>query len=287
MRSNCAALSALVGERARSGWEELPAKLARHIAQSRDAGLHWTNTQENLFCTRALIDYVRASEATPVDLQVRATLDGAPIGGGQVRAQSPAELRHPLEAGGAHALQVDASGQGRAYQSTVLRYAESADAPPVSAGLGLSRRYAVQRDGRWHSLDPRQGPLRLRRGELLKIELELEVPAWMTYVVVDDPVPGGIEPLNPDLATTAGVDLEALAADSAHPWPFYHRELRFDAVRHYAEEVPQGRHRLVWVGQAVAVGSFTIDRPHAEQMYDPDVYANGSAAQLIVEDAPP
>lgn len=285
LRSNCAALSALTAERTRAGWEELPAKLARHIEQARGARTHWANTQENLFCTRALVDYTQAFESEPVQLDLRAQIDGKSIGEAQVRAGAAATLHHELPAGGEHALQVMASGQGRAWQSTVLRYAEPADAPPVSAGLGLSRRYAVRRDGRWQPLE--EQPLRLTRGELLKVELELEVPAWMTYVVVDDPVAGGIEPLNPDLATTAGVDLDALGADGAYPWPFYHRELRFDAVRHYAEEVSQGRHRLVWVGQAVAAGEFAIDRPHAEQMYDPDVYANGAAARLIIEDAGP
>jgi alpha-2-macroglobulin len=284
LRSNCAALSALVDERSRAGWQELPVKLARHIAQARGARTHWSNTQENLFCTRALIDYARAVESEPVQLDVRAALDGQPLGALQVSGTATPELRKPLAAGGEHLVRTEASGQGRAYQSTVLRYAEPPDAQPVSAGLGLARRYFVQREGRWQSLEP---PLQLVRGELLKVELELDVPAWMTFVVVDDPVPGGIEPLNPDLATTAGVDLEALGADSAHPWPFYHRELRFDAVRHYAEDVAQGRHRLVWVGQAVATGTFAIDRPHAEQMYDPDVYANGAAAQLVVEDAAP
>jgi uncharacterized protein YfaS (alpha-2-macroglobulin family) len=285
LRSNCAALSALSGEAARDGWQELPVKLARHINQARGASTHWANTQENLFCVRALVDYAQVYEREPAQLRIDARVDGVALGEVAVQPGVGASLQRALEAGSEHRLQVTATGQGRAYQSTVLRYAEPVDAPPTSAGLGLSRRYAVQREGRWQPLD--SSTLRLKRGELLKVELELDVPAWMTYVVVDDPVPGGIEPLNPDLATTAGVDLEVLGADASYPWPFYHRELRFDAVRHYADEVSQGRHRLVWIGQAVASGEFAIDRPHAEQMYDPDVYANGAAARLIVEDAGP
>jgi alpha-2-macroglobulin len=283
LRSNCAALSALVDERTRDGWQELPVKLARHIAQARGARTHWSNTQENLFCTRALIDYARAFESEPVELEVRAMLDDQALGVVSVVGDAAPELRQALAAGSEHVVRTEASGQGRAYQSTVLRYAEAPDAPPLGAGLAISRQFFVQREGRWQAL---QAPLSMRRGELIKVELELEVPASMNFVVVDDPVPGGIEPLNPDLATTAGIDVEALAAGSAWPWPFYHRELRFDAVRHYAEQVPQGRHRLVWVGQAVASGTFAIDRPHAEQMYDPDVFANGTSVRLVVEDAP-
>lgn len=284
LRSNCAALTGLVGERAVPGIAELPLKLVRHVTAAQGTRTHWANTQENLFCTRALIDYAKAFESEPVNLQINATLDDAALGAVTVTPESTPVLQRELAAGGEHAVDVTAQGQGRAYLSTRLRYREPDNAPAVSAGLTVKRSYAVLRDGQWQALET---PLRLRRGELLKSELNVDIPAWMTYVVVDDPVPGGIEPLNPDLATTAGIDLDALGAGGAYPWPFYHRELRFEAVRHYADYVPQGGYRLVWVGQAVAVGEFSVERVHAEQMYDPDVFANGTGARLIVEEASP
>lgn len=289
MRSNCAALSALIGERARPDLAELPLKLARHIVQARGPRTHWTNTQETLFCTRALIDYGAAFENQPVQLQAAATLDEEALGTVDITPASAPTLSRGVERSDApQRVAVTARGQGRAYLSTRLQYIEPDDMPAINAGLSIARRYAVRRGGEWQALDvAADAPLRLQRGELLKVELDVDVPAWMTYVVVDDPVPGGIEPLNPDLATTSGVDLEALSAGSGYPWPFYHRELRFEAVRHFADYVPQGRYRLTWVGQAVAVGEFGIGRPHVEQMYDPDVYGNGVAARLVVEEAKP
>jgi hypothetical protein len=294
MRSNCAALSALIAERGHesggAGLGELPFKLVRHVLSARGTKTHWANTQENLFCARALLDYANAYEAEAPDLQVEAALDGATLGKVHVVPGPVQTLARPLEvAGGAlQKVEVAASGQGRAYLTTRVQYIEPDDMPALNAGLSVQRSYAVQRDGKWQPLQAStQEPLRLRRGELLKVELVIDAPSWMTYVVVDDPVPGGIEPVNPDLATASGVDVEALAFGDAYPYPFYHRELRFDAVRHYAEWLPQGTHRLVWVGQAVATGTFAIDRPHVEQMYDPDVYGNGVSARLIVEEAPP
>ncbi|MEQ1440336.1 alpha-2-macroglobulin family protein [Fontimonas sp. SYSU GA230001] len=286
MRSNCAALSALIADDERPGLGELPFKLVRHVLSARGTKTHWANTQENLFCARALLDYANAYEAEPPDLRIDARLGDAALGTVRVVPGPVQTLTHPLDTAGPAPQQVavTADGQGRAYLTTRVQYVEADDRPALSAGLGMQRSYAVQRDGRWQTLEP---PLRLRRGELLKVELTVDAPAWMTYVVVDDPVPGGIEPLNPDLATASGIDAQALASGSAYPYPFYHRELRFDAVRHYAEWLPQGRHRLVWVGQAVATGEFAIGRPHAEQMYDPDVFGNGVSARLIVEEAAP
>lgn len=285
LRANCAALSALVAEPGQPGMDELPLKLVRHVMQARGARTHWQNTQETLFCTRALIDYVRAYESEPVRLVAEAALDGAALGRVEVTpSAAPVLSRELTAAAGRQTLTVQGSGEGRAYLATRLQYVEPETMPAVSAGLAIRRSYAVRRDGQWQALE---APLRLRRGELLKVELEIDVPAWMTYVVVDDPVPGGIEPLNPELATTAGLDAELLSADSAYPWPFYHRELRFEAVRHFADYLAQGSYRLSWIGQAVAVGEFAVARPHVEQMYDPDVYGNGVAARLFVEDAPP
>ena len=40
----------------------------------------------------------------------------------------------------------------------------------------------------------------------MRVDLYLSVPAARNFVVVDDPVPGGLEPVNRDLATTSEVD---------------------------------------------------------------------------------
>ena len=100
-------------------------------------------------------------------------------------------------------------------------------------------------------------------------------------------MPGGLEPLSPDLATSSGLAAEeASPPGGAYPYPFYHRELRFDSARFFADAVAQGTHVLTWIGQAVAVGRFTVPAPHAEQMYDPDIFGNDVPATLVVEEAP-
>lgn len=283
VRSNCAALGALVAARAQTGIGELPQKLTRHVSAAQQGRTHWGNTQENLYCAQALIDYSEAYEREPVDLQVQATLGGQLLGKAELKPGSHPLLSAAIEAPGLQQVRIEASGTGRGYASTRVQYIEPDGAPAVSAGLSVRRSYAVQRDGRWQVLQPdARGELELRQGDLLRVDLDVDVPAPMTYVVVDDPVPGGIEPLNPELATTAGIDETTLTAGAAYPWPFYHRELRFEAVRHYADYVGQGQYRLSWFGQAIAAGSFAVPRSHVEQMYEPDVHGNGTTARLRV-----
>src|SRR3546814_15473360 len=77
----------------------------------------------------------------------------------------------------------------------------------------------------------------VKQGEQLKIELSLDVPAWMTYIVINDPVPAGLEPVNPDLATASGLAAgEMASASPSYPYPFYYRALRFAAVRFFRSE---------------------------------------------------
>ncbi|NKF23371.1 Ig-like domain-containing alpha-2-macroglobulin family protein [Solimonas marina] len=282
--SNCAALSALLAD---DDADEAPLvmKLTRAIAQARGVHTYWINTQANVFCTRALIQYADRYEATPLAMTVRALLDGTELGSAQLADGRSATIAKPLDAEAASAarqLQVRGDGQGRAYVTTTLRYATAPPTEPLQAGLSVSRAYFVRRDGQWQPLG---GPLMtVKQGEQLKIELSLSVPAWMTYVVVDDPVPAGLEPVNPDLATASGLSANEMAqASPAYPYPFYYRALRFDVVRFYADSIGAGQYKLAWIGQAVATGTFAVAETHAERMYDPDVFGNGVATRLKVE----
>lgn len=288
LRSNCAALSALLARGGNDSDVELAMKLTRSITQARGTRTHWENTQENVFCTRALIDYADKFEAVPLKMTASATLDAQPLGSVQLAEGRSAVLDRPLDAkaaGAARQLRISGEGAGRAYVTTTLRYATPPPVAPIEAGLSVARHYFVRRDNQWQ---PLAGPLMtVRQGEQLKIELSLDVPAWMTYVVIDDPVPAGIEPVNPDLATASGLAAgEMASASPSYPYPFYYRALRFDAVRFFADDIDAGHYKLAWIGQAVATGEFAVTETHAERMYDPDVFANGMAARLKVEAAP-
>lgn len=281
LRANCAALSALV---ARHGDEpalqELPMKLTRSIGEARGQRSHWSNTQENLFCTRAFIEYAERFESVPADLVARVRLGEASLGEVKVTREQGGAVARPVtaaEAGEGGALTIASEGQGRAYFTTALRYAERPEAAKaINAGLQVQREVFLLRDKSWVKLDP---PLRLRRGDKVRVELRLTVPSWATYVVVDDPVPGGLEPINPALAHVPADDA-ALAEGGSYA--FYHREPRHEAVRFFADRVGAGEYRMAWVGTAVATGEFAIPETHAELMYSPEVFGNGAPGRLVV-----
>ena len=141
-------------------------------------------------------------------------------------------------------------------------------------------------------------PSTSRAGELVRVDIYVSLPTARHFVVVDDPVPGGLEPVNRDLANTSVVDGEAGDFRSSggawwynfddwrgfgySRWSFYHRELRHDAVRFFSDYLPAGNYHLSYSAQAIAAGEFKVAPVHSEEMYDPDVFGKGLANRLRV-----
>mgnify|MGYP000377359224 CR=1 FL=1 len=84
LRDNCAILSSLVAYSYLPGQKEYVEnnafKLVRYISQSQRQEGYWGNTQENMFCTKALADYAHAFERTEPHLSVVTTLGDDDLG---------------------------------------------------------------------------------------------------------------------------------------------------------------------------------------------------------------
>ena len=291
LRSNCAVLSAFSGFQGGDQFDQLAPRLARAITQARGNRDHWENTQENVFCMNALIDYAKRWEEANPEMKFEALLDDTRMGAGEFTAASnPAqEFSTPILAshpGSQSEIVINREGRGRLYYATRLAYAPKSDNPErVNAGIDLRREYAVLRDGEWRKLS---GDAVIERGELVRVDLFVNIPTARNFVVVDDHVPGGLEPVNRDLATSSAVDAAQasfVAAGGswwfnfsdwvyygASRWSFYHREMRYDSVRFYSDHLPAGRYHLSYTAQAIASGRFHIRSARAAEMYDADIY---------------
>lgn len=297
-------LAWLAANPADAGVGGVPEKLMRSLTLSRQGRNHWSGTQENLFVVKALADYARLFEDRAPAMEVRGTLDARPFGVGRFAAFSdpPLVLERPLAAGDAGrraTLGVEKEGAGRLYYAARLTYVPVQ--PPtgaVNAGIEVHREYSVRRDGRWQLL---QEPMTVATGELVRVDLFVSLPAERYFVVLDDPLPGGLEPVNRDLATTSERDAADDEADDAPAgsflekfpdwqddvsgrWSFYHRELRHEAARFYSERLAAGRYHLRYQAQAIASGEFHLLPTHAEEMYAPEVFGDGAPGRLRIEE---
>jgi uncharacterized protein YfaS (alpha-2-macroglobulin family) len=304
VRDNCAVMEALLSSPSQSLVGDKPFKIVRFITQARGNRDHWENTQENMFCMNALIEYAKVFESDAPDMSVTASLPGKEAK--QVLFNDvknpPVTLSYPLDekdVGAQTTLSLKREGTGRLYYSTRLQYAPKKPQDNINAGMDLRREYSLFKDGKWSLV---KDTATIQRGDLVKVDLYLSVPTARNFVVVNDPLPGGLETVNRDLATASAVDAGHAQFDEAggsywyklsdwreynvSRWSFYHKELRHDSVRFYADWLEPGNYHLSYTAQAIAGGTFSIPATHAEEMYDPDVYGKAAAAELIVDETP-
>jgi hypothetical protein len=306
LRENCAILDTFValGEKP-EGAElagDVPFKLVRTITQTRQNRDHWENTQENMFCMQALIDYSKIYESVKPNMQITASLNDKAFGTAAFKffTNKQVTLARPIEAadvGTKAVVVIEKQGEGRFYYATRLRYAPKSDfSRPVNAGMELHREYSLEKDGKWQLL---QNKDEIKRGDLVRVDLYLSLPAARHFVVLNDPVPGGLEPVNRALANTSKLDAgkgDFAAAGGAwffkfndwqgynvSRWSFYHQEIRHDAVRFYSDYLPAGNYHLSYTAQAIAEGQFTVMPPLAEEMYDPDIFGKDITGELNVK----
>lgn len=274
-------------------------KLAKTITKARKGKTHFENTQENLYCTRALTAYSKAYESTPPQISVVVNKEGSEIGKASFDNLTNPEVELSMllaesDLGKEVSLSIAGQGQGRLYYTTRLTFAQKLEAfKAVNAGIEVRRDYSRLEDNKWVLLQP---DAKLKRGDLVRVDLYVIAPADRTFVVVNDPMPGCLEPVNKDLATASLMDQRKLddkpAAGTwwyqlkdwvdfnATRWAFYFMEMRHDSVRFYSDYLPKGNYYLSYVAQVVADGDFGAGPTTAEEMYNPETYGRFESAKM-------
>lgn len=305
LRAACCALDALTlystTAKGRTVVGDKAAKFAKAVTEARKSKLHWENTQENLYCARALASYSKVYESGQPKLEI-AVAKGEELLG----KVGFSELTDPSivvsskftaqDLGKDTSVNLTKDGEGRFYYTTQLQYArKTIDLREVNSGLEVRREYSVLRDNKWVLLEK---GVKLSRGEVVRVDLYVIAPADRSFVVVNDPVPGCLEPVNKNLATAALMDQRQLNDQPAEGawwyklkdwvdynamrWSFYHKELRHESVRFYADYLPKGNYYLSYVAQVIADGEFVVAPTHAEEMYNPETFGRGVTAEITV-----
>ena len=303
MRTNCAILDSLSNSANLLVDQDLPSKLAQQVVANRGNRNHWENAQDNVFCMNALKQYAQNYEAQTPDLSATVSLNNKAQGSAQFTDyKDPSKtIKVPMRAvlvGSEKSVEIQHDGIGRLYYQTLLQYSSNEDQlERENSGIDLRRELSVYRDQKWQLLEAKDT---IERGELVRTDLFVSVPADRNFVALRDPVAGGLEPVNTDLATS-GTSLSAselhqtapgsyLSSGSSwqsfsySPYGFYHKELGHDAVVFYSDHLSKGQYHLSYFSQAIATGEFSRQSALAEEMYQPDVYGKSAAGTLIINE---
>lgn len=260
----------------------LPA-MARWLVQKLESAQP-TTTQENFYAFYALNDYYRKMETVPADFRAKITLAEKTL----IEAAFRAADREPRRAqvklseldltrGRVLDFTAEKTGEGTLYYGTRLTYAPKTRLGPRDEGIAVLKRI--------ESLDGR--PLgTISPGSLVVVTLELAVPQECLFVVVEDPIPAGLEAVNPAFVTEseeAQRKLEAMSDSGSMPWweGFNHIEMHDDRVLLFADSLRPGIHVHRYLARALSFGVFGQPGTKAEEMYAPEVF--GRSAEGVVK----
>jgi hypothetical protein len=286
-RADAVLLEALIAVEPRS---DLVPKLVAGLLAHRTAG-RWENTQENAFVLLALDRYFGAYEKATPDFVARAWLGRTYAGGHAFRGRTT-ERYHvgvpmaALQAAGPKDLVLAKEGAGRLYYRVGMQYApRDLRLPAVDRGFTVTRVYeAVDAPG-----DVRReagGAWRIKAGARVRVRLTMVAPTRRYHVALTDPLPAGLEPLNPALATTGTLPLDPRARGGSWWWegPWYqHQNLRDERAEAFATLLWDGVHGYSYVARATTPGTFVAPPPKAEEMYHPETFGRGRGDRVVVE----
>jgi uncharacterized protein YfaS (alpha-2-macroglobulin family) len=267
-------LALWLGTRAAARDPLLP-KLAAGLLAMR-AGGHWVTTQDDALALLALDAYRDAVERSGGEVRMHAVLREsgaavvdlqAPAGGLEQRSRTLDLVPAVAPAG----QTLDFSGNGALHAATILRWREDVRGQVATeAGYAIVRRLERQGDG---------GGLRV--GDLVVVTLELVVPRESHYLVVVDPLPAGLEIVQPHFQIESRVAGRAAEASSdLAPLPVSHTERRDRELRVFADHVPPGVYAHRYMARVRAAGGFLHPPAHVEAMYTPELQAQTAAARL-------
>ncbi|MBN3729002.1 alpha-2-macroglobulin family protein, partial [Burkholderia sp. Ac-20379] len=124
----------------------------------------------------------------------------------------------------------------------------------------------------------------LTRGDLVRVHLDVDAQAEMTWVVVDDPVPAGATIMGSGLGRDSDIATQGeKSGDGA--WPSF-VERGFDGYRAYYGHLPAGKTTIEYTMRLNAVGSFGLPPTRVEALYAPSAYGMTPNAPIVVKPAP-
>jgi hypothetical protein len=247
----------------------------------------WGSTQETAWTLLALTDWLTVSKEFESNYAFAVGVNGQSLRQGQV---TPDNLTTPvivpitneqLNQQVNYLVIARGAGTGNMYYTAYLN-AEL----PVESIASLDRGIIVSRQ--YFTLDDPKTPItQIERGDLARVRVTIVAPSALHYVVVNDPLPAGLEAVDSSLLTDVQVPASYTVTDFARRgwgwWYFTHVELRDEKVVLSADYLPAGTYVFTYLARAGTAGTFNVIPTTAWEFYFPDVYGRGEGSVFVVK----
>ncbi|MCG2786618.1 MAG: Ig-like domain-containing protein [Anaerolineae bacterium] len=251
-------------------------------------GSHWYSTQETAWSLMALTNWLSLSGEFETDYQYALGLNGNLFEQGQASHERLTEtivLRLDVEkllADTTNTLVIArGDGPGVLYYTAYMDYSIPVkDVSALDQGILVSRQY-------YHADDLKTPITETERGELVQVRVTLVVPESRYYVVLDDPLPAGLEAVDASLLTSQKVPSVYQSRDYQRNgwgwWYFYYKQIYDDRVVMSADYLPAGTYTITYLARASTVGEFQVLPVTAQQFYFPDVSGHSAGSVFTVK----
>jgi uncharacterized protein YfaS (alpha-2-macroglobulin family) len=298
-RTDAILLDALIEDNPGS---DLIPKVVNGLLAHRTKG-RWGNTQENVFVLLTLDRYFNTYEAQTPDFVARIWLGNTYAGSNEFRGRTTDiyETLIPMNyvlsetsAGGGPSTPLRANlilskdGPGRLYYRLGLRYAPTdLSLKPLDMGFVVQRRYESlddpgdvyqSSDGVWH----------IKAGARVQVHISMVADNRRYHVALVDPLPAGLEIINPALAVSENIPQDPTSSDYRYGWwwwgPWYeHQNMRDSRAEAFTSLLWEGVYEYTYNARATTPGTFVVPPAKAEEMYSPEVFGRSGSDWVIVK----
>jgi uncharacterized protein YfaS (alpha-2-macroglobulin family) len=274
---------------------DLIPKVVNGLLAHRKQG-RWRNTQENVFVLIALDRYFNTYESQTPNFVARIWLGETYAGSHSYEGFStdrhetivPMNYLVDVTANEEQDLIIQKEGVGRLYYRLGFKYAPTdLWLDPLDMGFVIQRQYEavddpedVYRDGDgvWH----------IRAGTRVRVRLTMVADNRRYHVALVDPLPAGLEIVNPALAVSQSIPQDPESPDYEYGWWWWrtwyeHQNLRDERAEAFTTLLWDGVYNYTYIARATTPGKFVVPPAKAEEMYSPEVFGRSGSDWVIVE----
>ena len=288
-------LIAVMGDPA---WKDDVGRLANGFIMRQQNGA-WHTTSANFWGGLALEKFSAIYEATPVTGQTKATLgsNSANVDWSKVervKASDPTGAPHQTTWFGAPTspgnlknnsmflpwpaapdnLSVTQVGTGKPWV-TIQSIAAVRLKEPFAAGYAITKTITPVEQG-----DKSLPAGTYSRGDVLRVKLEVNASADMTWVAITDPVPAGATILGSGLGRDSEIATQGEKREG-WAWPAF-EERSFESFRSYYQYIPKGKISMEYTVRLNNAGEFSLPASRVEALYAPEMFGEFPNAKVKV-----
>ncbi|HUU01621.1 MAG TPA: MG2 domain-containing protein [Myxococcota bacterium] len=248
-------------------------------------GDRWHSTRDTAMVVFSLVDYLKKQGAAEylarVDLvlndQQRAKKDFGPE---DVFKPSVTLLRDAPARIGKNLVHISRQGKGVLFYNVAINYFGRQEQITAQGERLRIRRsmFALDKTLVGESWRFRTKPLagKASPGDELLVVLEIAAAQNTDYVMIEDPLPAGVQPIESDHGyALPGYELRQ---------PGLHREISDQHVAFFISRLKKGRRKIAYLVRAAVPGVFRVMPARVLPMYDPQFGGNSASGIVQIED---